>query len=46
VSLAVENGTLSSLSFHFWNWWPLLASFVQRLEQQRGAPLVVLHERL
>jgi hypothetical protein len=45
-SLEVENGALTNLSFHFWNWWPLLPAFVQRLEKQCGAPLVVLHERL
>ena len=46
VSLEVENGAITNLSFHFWNWWPLLPAFVQRLEKQCGASLVVFYERL
>lgn len=45
AGLSVENGALSNLSFHFWNWWPLLPAFVQRLEKQCGASLVVFYER-
>ena len=44
--LVVENGAIANLSFHFWNWWPLLPAFVERLEKQCGAPLAVFYERV
>jgi hypothetical protein len=44
--VAVEGGMFADLTMHFWEWWPLKASFVAELEATFGAPFRLFHDVL